>query len=60
LRLSQYGPASQPVSEHLLQLESAQKLWGRQTMFAIACSVASVLAVMMNWVLDGRPRRLEK
>jgi len=62
LRESQYGPTSQPVSEHMLTLEATQKHWGRQTMFGIACSILFLLAVMMNWVLDGRPRRrtLEK
>ena len=56
-RASQYGEVPMSPSVHLHQLDLAQQRWGRQSLFAVACSFFFLLAVMMNWVLDGRPRR---
>ncbi len=55
-RLSQYGTTAVSPSVHLHQLDLAQQHWGRQSLFAVACSFFFLLAVMMNWVLDGRVR----
>jgi len=38
-------------------MDLSQQHWGRQTMFAVAISFFFLLAVMMNWVLDGRVKR---
>jgi NADH:ubiquinone oxidoreductase subunit 3 (subunit A) len=56
-RVAEYSATPQPPSVHRQQIDLEQKHWGRQSMFALAVSVAFLLAVMMNWVLDGRPRR---
>jgi hypothetical protein len=54
-RTGQYDSAAEKA--HLHQMDLSQQNWGRQTMFSLACSFFFLLAVMMNWVLDGRPRR---
>ena len=56
-RAAQYDSAAETSRVH--QMDLAQQHWGRQTMFAIACSFLFLLASMMNWVLDGRQRRIE-
>jgi hypothetical protein len=57
-RLSEYNAHPEPVSVHLHQMDLAQQRWGRQSLFSVACSFFFLLSVMMNWVLDGRPRRI--
>jgi hypothetical protein len=56
-RVAEYSLTPQPPSVHLHQMDLAQQHWGRESMFAVACSFGFLLALGMNWVLDGRPRR---
>ena len=53
-RAAQYDSTAEKIRVH--QMDLAQRNWGRQTMFSVAVSFFFLLAVMMNWVLDGRPR----
>jgi uncharacterized protein YqhQ len=55
-RIEEYEPKPHAASEHVKQTDILQKQWGRQSLFAVTCSFFFMLAVMMNWVLDGRPR----
>jgi len=54
-RTAQYDSAAEKTRVH--QMDLSQQHWGRQTMFAVAISFFFLLAVMMNWVLDGRVKR---
>jgi hypothetical protein len=54
-RTAQYDSAAEKARVH--QMDLAQQRWGRQTMFSVAVSFFFLLAVMMNWVLDEKPRR---
>jgi hypothetical protein len=53
-RTAQYDSAAEKARVH--QMDLAQQRWGRQTMFSVAVSFFFLVAVMMNWVLDGRVR----
>ncbi len=55
-RIDEYQPTAHAPSERVKQIQTLQKHWGQQSLFATACSFFFLLAVMMNWVLDGRPR----
>ncbi len=59
-REAEYSTVPQAPSAHLHEMDLAQRYWGRRCMFAIACSFGFLLALMMNWVLDGRPRQNRK
>jgi hypothetical protein len=52
--VSEYSPTPKAPSVHLHQMDLAQRHWGQQTMFAVGCSIAFLLAAMINWVVDGR------
>jgi uncharacterized protein YqhQ len=55
-RIEEYELRPHTASEQVKQTQMLQKQWGRQSLFAVACSFFFMLALMMNWVLDGRPR----
>ena len=54
---AEYRSTPHPPSVHLHEMDVAQQHWGRQTMFAVACSIGFLLAVMINWAVDGHHRR---
>ena len=56
-RREEYEAKPHSASAHVHETDVLQQYWGKETMFAVACSFFFLLAVMMNWVLDGRPRR---
>lgn len=57
MQLAQYNSTSQPESAMMKQIETEQLDWGRQSLFSVACTFLVLMAVMINWVLDGRPPR---
>jgi hypothetical protein len=54
---AEYRDTAHAPSEHLHEMDLAQRRWGRQTMFAVACSIGFLLAVMINWAVDGPSQR---
>ena len=54
-RTADYDSTADSARVH--QMDLSQQYWGRQTMFAVAVAFFFLMAVMMNWVLDGRPKR---
>jgi NADH:ubiquinone oxidoreductase subunit 3 (subunit A) len=56
-RRDEYESMAHTASAQVHDTDLQQQYWGKVTMFAVACSFFFLLAVMMNWVLDGRPRR---
>jgi len=54
-QLAQYGSTSQPVTAQMQQIDQEQLQWGRQSLFSVACAFLVLIAVGINWVLDGRP-----
>ena len=53
----QYSSTSQPESAQMRQIDQEQLQWGRQSLFSVACAFLVLMAVGINWVLDGRPDR---
>ncbi len=52
---AEYNSTSRPESVVMRQMESEQEVWGRQSLFSIACVLLVLMMVLINWVLDGRP-----
>jgi predicted transporter len=55
--LAAYNSTSQPESAQMKQIDQEQLEWGRQSLFSVACAFLVLMAVGINWVLDGRPDR---
>jgi predicted transporter len=56
-QLAQYSSTSQPASAVMKQIDREQLEWGRQSLFSVASAFLVLMAVGINWVLDGRPDR---
>jgi hypothetical protein len=60
MRSAEYGSTSQPVTAQRQLIDQEQLQWGRQSLFSVACAFLVLMAVGINWVLDGRPDRSEE